>query len=612
MGSQTGTDSDGSRASDQKDRGARGRDDKGTGGTRAGRGTSCASDSSGTRARRGASSEPNDSSGTRETSGASGMNQKKESRVGKGATPTAVQSAKTAFGQNTVAAAVGAVNDGAGSSEWREVPPKRKIKPPLKFVQKKKNSPPADESLVQAEVERVVPTFDAHRHQDNTVVVGAYDGAESALRAVIKRLGMNSDMCTVRRGNRGPVFLQWRNHEQARGFLTRVVRSPEIWQKLDGFKRGKTFVDWCRKFPHSRPLNRPPRESKFDRESNRHYGRGGYQPRFDGFDSRGRGYHSDDRFGEFYGGCYDPPSLAPGMGPPGMGGSPEVPLTRASYSGGGGEEQLCNMSTQQIKDFLQKKEALEAEAQEAKLKEAKIRLDTKMSEAESARVDYERVLGAQQPAPAPAMARVLSPICIPKPTPVLTHGFEPVHSTDAEASGSGRTAREKGKGAWFPSREAVEQATRRQEEAEKATREREAQARRHEEQSKQMASDLQQMEDTLRRKAEEYYAHQQLTANHLSESEAVKGQEAVARLGVSRAKETANREREEREARKEREAAERAVRDLEVRREAERAETLRLVQQRAQQAASNLAKVRAAAAAQVAAAEAVNKLDYGV
>ena len=89
MGSQTGTDSDGSRASDEKERGARGRE-KGT---------------RGTRARRGASSEPNDSSGTRETSGASGMNQKK-SRVGKGATPTAVQSAGTAFGQNTVAAAL--------------------------------------------------------------------------------------------------------------------------------------------------------------------------------------------------------------------------------------------------------------------------------------------------------------------------------------------------------------------------------------------------------------------------------------------------------------------------------------------------------------------------
>eukprot|EP00959_Pyramimonas_sp_CCMP1952_P092071 1927007-Pyramimonas_sp.AAC.1 len=92
------------------------------------------------------------------------------------------------------------------------------------------------------------------------------------------------------------------------------------------------------------------------------------------------------------------------MGPPGMGRPPGVPPTRASYSGGGGEEQLYSMSTQQIKDFLQKKEAREAEVQEEKLKEAKIRLDTKMSEVESARMDYERVLGAQQPAPAPALA----------------------------------------------------------------------------------------------------------------------------------------------------------------------------------------------------------------
>ena len=79
-----------------------------------------------------------------------------------------------------------------------------------------------------------------------------------------------------------------------------------------------------------------------------------------------------------------------------------------------------------------------------------------------------------------------------------------MHPTDAKASGSGWTTQEKGKGALFPSREAVEQATRLHEEAEKATREREAQARRHEEMSKQMASDLQQLEDTLRRKAEEF------------------------------------------------------------------------------------------------------------
>eukprot|EP00959_Pyramimonas_sp_CCMP1952_P138969 2909176-Pyramimonas_sp.AAC.1 len=81
-------------------------------------------------------------------------------------------------------------------------------------------------------------------------------------------------MCTMRRGKRGPVFLQWRTHEQARGFLTRVVRSPEIWQKLEGFKRGRTFVDWCRRFPPSHPLRQPTRESEFNRESDRHYNRG--------------------------------------------------------------------------------------------------------------------------------------------------------------------------------------------------------------------------------------------------------------------------------------------------------------------------------------------------
>eukprot|EP00959_Pyramimonas_sp_CCMP1952_P139021 2910257-Pyramimonas_sp.AAC.1 len=115
------------------------------------------------------------------------MAHKNESNVDKGATLTAVKSAKTACGQNTVAAAVGAVGNEEGSNEWREVTPKRKINLP-RFVKNKKSSPPADESLMPTEVERVVPTFDEHRHHDNTVIVGAYDGAEVALRAVITRL----------------------------------------------------------------------------------------------------------------------------------------------------------------------------------------------------------------------------------------------------------------------------------------------------------------------------------------------------------------------------------------------------------------------------------------
>eukprot|EP00959_Pyramimonas_sp_CCMP1952_P365396 7652660-Pyramimonas_sp.AAC.2 len=204
---------------------------------------------------------------------------------------------------------------------------------------------------------------------------------------------------------------------------------------------------------------------------------------------------------------HDPPSLdpprmgPPGMGPPGMG-PPGMPPTRTSHSGGGREE-LWNMSTQQIRDFVQKKEAREAEVLEAKLKQAKLEMDTKMFEAESARIDYERVLGdstqqpAPTPAPAPALARAPSPACcapMTVPTPVPAHGLESVHPTDAKVSESGLTAREKGKGDRFPSMEAVEQATRRQvEEAKKATRDREAQARQDEEMSEQMASDLKQL-----------------------------------------------------------------------------------------------------------------------
>eukprot|EP00976_Prorocentrum_cordatum_P038514 783638-Prorocentrum_minimum.AAC.1 len=95
------------------------------------------------------------------------MAHKNESKVDKGATLTAVTSAKAACRQDTVAATAGAAGDEEGSNEWHEVKTKRKIDLP-KFVKNKRSSPPADESLVPAEVERVVPTFDEHRHHDNT------------------------------------------------------------------------------------------------------------------------------------------------------------------------------------------------------------------------------------------------------------------------------------------------------------------------------------------------------------------------------------------------------------------------------------------------------------